>query len=473
MPLPKGRGSDPVTATTTRRVVSADFYEFPDKTLIELIADARSSSGLSFVVFEKGRLEIRDSYVHGEELFVPALPTSRWARVLQLPLGFGPKLPYEELFGNIVASIKCFVDVDNASLAQLAAFVLATWLPGRGPTAPLLLVVGPVGSGKTTLLKVISCLCRRSLLVAGAKPQHLHGLPNSLRPTLILDEVELDKPFCQLMRLSHTAGVLTCHKGEPIDLFGPKVISCREMPDDEALISRCTQVTLAPSSKSLRSLTSAMMNRIRTVELPALLTHRLVNYHKCEDPKVTLDHLAPRTRDIASSLMSVPDRGRCTSLILTGLKRQDEDRMVDRGVSERGLLLEQLFVLCHSGAQGVLVGGFSKLMNTRMQVLGQPKRYTPKEIGVKLRSMGLFTNRTRAGYALQLWGEVQQKIHQLAKSHGVVITDPPPVATCAWCLQQCSKVEVSENVCSSSKEKRFKMRRCGKGGAEQDLDLDT
>jgi ABC-type polysaccharide/polyol phosphate transport system ATPase subunit len=60
---------------------------------------------------------------------------------------------------------QCIV-VDEKYLSVLADFVLSTWFVDRLEVAPYLSVVGLPQSGKTTLLKVLSLVCRRSLLIA-------------------------------------------------------------------------------------------------------------------------------------------------------------------------------------------------------------------------------------------------------------------------------------------------------------------
>jgi hypothetical protein len=93
--------------------------------------------------------------------------------------------------------------IQYESEIKLSLFILATWIADRLPSVPYLLVQGPFGSGKTPLLKLLSCLCRRSILLSGLTPSEFFSLPLALRPTLLLDETIINPEMSLLLRGTH------------------------------------------------------------------------------------------------------------------------------------------------------------------------------------------------------------------------------------------------------------------------------
>ena len=97
---------------------------------------------------------------------------------------------------------------------------------------------------------------------------------------------------------------MTLRKGRSLKAFGPKVISCTELPNDAALNSRCVIIPMQETNRTnLAKPTDKKMVDTADVLQKQLLQYRLENYHSLRLPKVEGDErLHSRTRDLYQAL---------------------------------------------------------------------------------------------------------------------------------------------------------------------------
>src|SRR5260370_9991523 len=127
-------------------------------------------------------------------------------------------------WGSLV--LEC-VAVDEKDLHVLADFVLSTWFVDRLDVAPYLSVVGLPQSGKTTLLKVLSLVCRRSLLIADISSASFYEACARFMPTMLIDEtgsIRSNRTLRHMLRSGTTRDVLAVRNDRVFHCYGPKVI---------------------------------------------------------------------------------------------------------------------------------------------------------------------------------------------------------------------------------------------------------
>jgi hypothetical protein len=97
---------------------------------------------------------------------------------------------------------------------------------------------------------------------------------------------------------------VTLRKSRSLKAFGPKVISCTELPNDSALNSRCVIIPMQETNRTdLAKPTDKKMLDIADALQKQLLQYRLENYHSLRLPKVEGDErLYSRTRDLYQAL---------------------------------------------------------------------------------------------------------------------------------------------------------------------------
>jgi hypothetical protein len=230
---------------------------------------------------ERRELENAIDLPDGDKLWLhplpaPPEPTMRaaWSAAARRAwLGGAPAPDPAETWKRITERIAWHVDFppENASgiVANLALWVMFTYLYPVWSSVPYLSIGGPLASGKTTLFRVLARLCFRPIESSNMTAPCLFRTLHERGGALLLDEAE------RLRDSSPDAGELRSillsgyKRGSPamrlekqgetfrrieFDCFGPKALACvGSLP--EALASRCIRIGMfrsAPESEKPR-----------------------------------------------------------------------------------------------------------------------------------------------------------------------------------------------------------------------------
>ncbi|MDA2912766.1 hypothetical protein MYX77_02185, partial [Acidobacteriia bacterium AH_259_A11_L15] len=215
-----------------------DFAVLEDGSLAELVEGPAEPGRRRLLMWKDGRATYADKVRDGARLLVPISSRSEVLRRIRLPRGVQPYPSTPELLAELDDLISRCVVLDLSFVAVLSSFVLSTWLVDRLPVAPYVSLVGMPQSGKTTLLKVLSLLCRRSLLTADISWAAFYEACTRLTPTLLIDEGGThasNRHLRHLLRVGTTRDVVGVRKHRVVHVYGPKVVAFLEAPDDPAL----------------------------------------------------------------------------------------------------------------------------------------------------------------------------------------------------------------------------------------------
>jgi hypothetical protein len=169
-------------------VTEIDFAAMKDGALVELVEDSKDPRRTCFAVWKDDEVRFTDRIEQDGQVFVPLSRKNEILRHVRLP---SAALPYESS-GVLLCCLESFISqcvaVDKKQVPVLADFVLSTWFVDRFPVAPYLSVVGLPQSGKTTLLRVLSLVCRRSLLIADITSASFYHACARFTSTMLIDE---------------------------------------------------------------------------------------------------------------------------------------------------------------------------------------------------------------------------------------------------------------------------------------------
>jgi hypothetical protein len=402
---------------------------------VETIRDPKNSDRLKFLVWENGSANVVPQIERERKIFVLPDPTASSFPLLTLPTGITPCGTPAELLGEIRSTISKFVKLRQDQLLVVATFVLASWFPDCFEAAPNLWIVGPLGTAKTKLLKLLSCLCRRSLIAGDMRSGSLYKLTDSWDPTLIIDELEpgISGESAVLLRMLRTGsvpGVSTYRNGRRFSTYCLKVMASRQPPGDVALSSRVLIVSMLPTEEDTLPLNEAAMHEIENEFQAKLLTYRLKNYFAVKNfrtPPNSLLGLSPRMQQIARALRAaLLDDPEITSELLTILRGYDDETRIERSLEPEWLFAEDLFRLCHRGTTygrlvpDFTVGWIAAHVNASVKMQSEGLRFTAKEAGLVLKSLGLRTVRLGSwGRGFMLTSGFQRKIHEIARQLGI------------------------------------------------------
>jgi hypothetical protein len=392
--------------------------------------DPNDPARLVFLRWQNGIQTTVPSIEHAGTVYVPPDPMEALHSQITLPNGVRPCRELGALIDDIVDTLAKFIDVDRESIMLLASVVLSSWFPDCFEAAPYVWVVGPLGSAKTKLLKLLSCMCRRAMLVGDVRAGSLYKLTDSHNPTLLIDELDLDDSsrsaeIIRLLRSGTVAGVPAVRNGKLFSTYGLKIVASREVPRDAALISRCVIVSMLPTANETRLLDDVAMRDIAQQFQPELLMYRFANYSRVKSFRLTssaLPDLTPRMKQVARALVApIHGHAESESIVLSALWERDRAAKIERALEPEWLGAEILFSLIHEAPiHSILVGGIAASINAKLEFRGEGFRISARKIGSVLKSLGLRTEALGSlGRGLLFTPAMSKQIHAVARRLGI------------------------------------------------------
>jgi len=423
---PKLAFDAPSNKSEDNSVTEIDFAELKDGTLVELVEDSKNPGRTCFAVWKDGEVRFVDRLDQDGQVLVPLSRKNEVLVRLRLPSAVSPYESAQLLLRGLESLVSQCIAVDEQYVPVLADFVLSTWFVDRFSVAPYLSVVGLPQSGKTTLLKVLSLVCRRSLLIADISSASFYQACTRFMPTMLIDEtgsIRSNRTLRHILRAGTTRGASAVRKDRVFHSYGAKVISWLEPPDDTALNSRCILIPMFESKSTALVRADEPKVQQMAADLQAqLLSFRLGNYKAVKPTAVAGDEvLRPRTRDLLRALAAAhADVQRSQGLLRffesgQGVQQEALD-------PEHNAVLRALFSMVHlrEDFTSIWVSDLTQQVNTFLELEGEKLRLQPRKVGAVLTSLG-FSSRTRtnSGWVLSLTRRDAEKLHQLAASYGV------------------------------------------------------
>jgi energy-coupling factor transporter ATP-binding protein EcfA2 len=425
-PIPEN-GPDVMSSTSRLPEQEVDFSELADGTLVEMIEDPNNPAKSLFAIYKNGAVQIAATVECENRLLVPVPRERGIFKHVRFPRGIQPHEPPILLLAGIMTVILACVDMSRDNALLVAAFVMSTWFIERLEVAPYLALVGLPGSGKTTLLKVLNLVCRRPLLTADLTSASFYEVYEKLNPTLLVDETLTAgnrRELFHLLKTGTTRGSVTLRKGRSLKAFGPKVISCTELPNDAALNSRCVIIAMQETNRTdlVKPTVKKVLDSADDLQ-KQMEQYRLENYNSLRLPKVEGDeHLHSRTRDLYQAL-ALPigsNADLCGGLVRLFETQQEINREPLSPASAAVLRVLYEFIHLHPIDGKCAHKELTVGVNLNLELLQETFRLNAHEVGRALTSLG-FTNRKRTNVGFILWLDVEtrKRIHKLAHDHGI------------------------------------------------------
>jgi hypothetical protein len=427
-----GRNADVIPPPAAQSLTQETQFEaFRDGTIIDLI---RGRSGdVGFVVWRNGVSTFHRTFQDGYTTLVPPKVHRSFGDALRLPNALGTSETARTLLSEIDELLGTYLDLDQSDRKLVAYFALCTWLNGLLHTAPYLWIIGPFSVGKTTLLRLLSAICRRSILAGDVSAAALYTLTSTLLPTLLLDEFDPtgDAPNRSLMRLlrnGSSQGQNVLRDSRAYDVFGPKVLCSRQGVGDAALASRGLVVAMRPPIRDLPPLDPDVLTGIADRLQPKLLRFRLENYTRVKPVALASSYLSPRMRDIARAL-ALPLLGdpELEGELLGIINPHDAQARTDRYGEPEWVVMTALLGTIHirgAGSALLTVKKLTSVVEFNLANAGESYHLEPRKVGEILRSLGFPTERLGSlGRGLRISRELVRSIHITARNLGICRAD--------------------------------------------------
>lgn len=426
-------------AATRHEAIETTSEVFSDGTALELIRLGSEPGETSLLWWDGKSATIGQQFeVDGKFYRAPQLHSTP-LRAVRLPGGLAPYGSTRDLFNDIRQLATKYTDAAENYSRLIAYFILGDWLVERMLVAPFLFVIAPLSAARAQLLRLLSCLCRRPLILAEATPAAMSRFA-SLAPTFILDEPSLSRRSERHLYATNNRGRFAVRNGQIADLFSPKVICSQEPLRDTLLASQALQITLSPAGRQVPFLEDSACERLADEFQPKLLQYRLTNLVRFRTPDFDVSELSFPMQDVARAYaICVSDDEDLQVGIVHFLR--DQEIYVDPSTELGSVILEGLLFCCHNdGRSKVLSGELADISNTIWAQRGEGRVTTPESVGWKLRELDLRTEPIDgAGKGLRLTESVRARIHSLAQAFGVPSLRHAAQESCPDCARAFGK----------------------------------
>jgi hypothetical protein len=400
------------------RVITTAGQIFPDGTMIELVSG--SSGNKADVLHWNGvKASVAPRVEYGDYTYeAPELAPSLYCatRLPQQCKDYGSS---RELFRGVVDLFKHSFHFPDRESGLVACFCFSTWLTDRLSIAPSLAIFAPdLGLG-IEVLRLLSCVCRRPLMLAEVTPSGLRSLPMYLSLTLLINECGLRPNLQRLLRASSYRGLhLPGNRGDVVDLYGPKAILCESDVVNDRFGDGVIQISLPPSSQ-WPALDEQRRQEIANDFQPRLLMYRLKNCAKVRESRVHVSQFAVATRRLACALAACfpGDAGLVRDTFLL-LRPQDEEIRAQRFLDVTYILVEILWAEIHSREhKQVSVSDLTKDANAMLRSRGEFREQSAEEVGWKLKHLNIPKHTDSSGRQVLFDHDTSRRVHRLAKTY--------------------------------------------------------
>jgi hypothetical protein len=424
--------------------VEIHFAELEGGSLAEMVEDPADPTRSVLAVYKDGIVHYAERWLDRNRILVPISRTDLLLKHVRLPQGAEPYDGLDEVIKDVSSFFIFCLDVDSASVALMTAYVFSTWFPDKLSVAPYLALLGPPGSGKTTALRVLSLLCRRSLLTADITSAAFYDICHRIGPTILIDETRSagqPRRLFHLLRSSSSRGLVALSSEKAQLAYGPKVLSWVELPDDPQLNSRCVIIPMHKTSRTdLNSPDDPRVLQYAEKVRMRLLQFRFEHYRKLPVPKAPLQaQLSSRALDLyrALALPFGSDQKFCELLAsLIGAQRRFQPSLLSPAQASVVRVLHA-FIHKYPASPGFMLSDLTTAMSLDLASRCEPSGLNERKVGYILTSLGL-TNRSRKsnGYALWLNRSDRVRIHEMPRDYEVDGVPTEPIQTCEICTKK-------------------------------------
>jgi hypothetical protein len=420
--------SDPQNPKPNNAVPTAGEI-LPDGTMLELVR-LRNQSRL--LVWRDGRARTVPRYANAGIIYEPLSldPTALAAiRIPSKVAGYGS---VGQLFSGVLGALAKFSGVPSQDLIAAAFWILASWFPELLPLLPTLIVASPSPADARKFLRLLRCFCRRGVLLTEVNSGGFLTLPMPLRPTLLLEQAQLDRRMRGLIRAA-TGGSYVPNRGEFLDLRCARAVACEQDDLDVDLREGSMTVCLFPQPAEVPAFDRFAEETLAAEFQSRLLRYRFKNFRKVADSTFDAPGFTTGIRDLARAFGAcVIEDETLQAEIISLLSVQDGDVRATFANRPDVAIVVALLPLIHERQQRISVTGLTAFVNAVLRAGGEIREYGPLEIGRFLSRLGIPRARNAGGMVINLTRDVSLTVHLLKRRCGVVTT-PTSFPGCPDC----------------------------------------
>ncbi len=416
------------TSTSEResKIIGTSGEVFADGSVIELVS--ATGNQLDVLLWQNSRKKIAPQIEHRERVYKALDLDESLRRAIRLPSSADAYGTNKKLFAQVRILFERYIGLTSPEGALLTAWVCSTWFPDCASSPPTLMLSGPEIGAAITFFRLLSCLCRRSLILADVnRTGFLSLMP--LQPTLLISQNSGSLKILNLWETSNYRGVHVVGSGGKVhNVAGSKAIFL-----GMAETSNTDAIHLAlPVQHPLPPLDEHSQVEIANRLLPQLLMYRLCNFRRIRESCCDVRNANFPNGELAHNLTTcIQGEPEIAQAIASILQRQAHDAQGQRGCDVNLAILEVLWAPLHDTKE-IAVNRIAELTNALLRCRGEVLEYSAVEIGWRLKNLGLYRHRNGAGMVLRFSQEHCRIIHQLTRRFALSLSS---VTDCPNCVQ--------------------------------------
>jgi hypothetical protein len=321
------------------------------------------------------------------------------------------------IFEQMCKILQKLCALPEAQAGIVGFWVISTWFADCLFAPPVLSVYGANMTRAMHLFRVLRCLCRRGLLIAGLTPGKLQGLPWAFQPTLLLTQ-----PSRNAQNLLLASSFQDVHVPTPAGDFQnfscPKAIFTGSAPLPPLWATQTIALPLSPLDDGVVRPSERMLAKVADYFQPRMLTYRLKRWAEVRNSRFVATGLRSPLREVASTLGScIQGDDDLAARFVTDVPEPDADQGADLlDVA----LLEVLWPRLHRRAANQapveirIKAELAKDIATFVLAAGDDQKFTAEMVGIRIALLGFDTKRDQRGSKVQLTPQTSRRIHQLA-----------------------------------------------------------
>jgi len=189
------------------------------------------------------------------------------------------------------------------------------------PLAPVLCLFGPENS-VSHVVRLLSCLCRRAVLLGDVDFDGLTALPNNVGATLLINQRDLGRRVKRALIASNRRHFNIVRGRRNLNLFGAKAFSCADSTEERFGV----EVSIPPAQVPISSLSDAEEAKLSHSFQSKLLRYRLAHYDSICAAKLEYAGLLPEMQETARAwLAPIIECPGLSQSILNHLVRRSEE----------------------------------------------------------------------------------------------------------------------------------------------------
>src|SRR5579862_7754857 len=201
-------------------MIQKTFGEVLANGILEVVGDEFHPERLNLLLWANGKFRIQRSFPLDAEYkfgsktdartvtFEPEDLDPTFARAIRFPVRPAPFGSSRQLLDDVCGVINRFTGLEDSHVSLAAHVARASWFPEATDCPAALVISGPPCPQRQRLFQVLSCLCRRPLLLAETNPASFRSLPWGFSPSLFLEHSDDNSHLQKIIRTTRASGYL-------------------------------------------------------------------------------------------------------------------------------------------------------------------------------------------------------------------------------------------------------------------------